>query len=272
MADELEPSVPNEVVDTPEVTSADLPESTPQYTDIEQQAIDQGWRPKEEWEGDESKWRGAKEFVERGELYGKIDHMGRELKDTKKALKMLQEHHTKVKEVEFKKAVEELKALQKRHLEEGNSDGYIDATEILTDLKAEQKAREVVREVTPNQPDPRFVQWTEANKWYTQDTEMRRYADIIGQGYAGQNPDTDPVDVLKYVTAEVKSKFKDKFTNLNRIKANSVEGASNGNSAANKSTFELSDEERKIMNTFVRTGAMTKEEYIAEVKSMRGAK
>lgn len=271
MSDELELSVP-EAVDAPEVTSANTPESTPQYTEIEQRAIEQGWRPKEEWAGEEDKWRGAKEFVERGELYGKIDHMGRDLKDTKKALRMLQEHHTKVKEVEYKKAVDELKALQKRHLEEGNSDGYIEATDILTDLKAEQKAREVVRETTPNQPDHRFVQWTESNKWYNQDAEMRRYADIIGQGYAGQNPDTDPVDVLKYVTAEVKLKFKDKFVNPNRTKASSVEGASNGSAAANKNTFELSEDERRVMNTFVRTGVMTKEEYIAEVKSMRGTK
>ena len=59
----------------------------------EEQAREQGWRPKEEFDGDESKWRPAKEFVERGELFGKIDSLGKELKDTKKALKMLQEHH-----------------------------------------------------------------------------------------------------------------------------------------------------------------------------------
>ena len=38
-----------------------------------------------------------------------------------------------------------------------------------------------------------------------------------------------------------------------------------------KELFELSDEERKVMNTFLRNGIMTKEEYIAEVKKARGA-
>ena len=71
----------------------------------EAQAREQGWRPKEEFEGDASKWRPAKEFIERGELFGKIDSMGKELKETRKALKMLQEHHSKVRETEYANAL-----------------------------------------------------------------------------------------------------------------------------------------------------------------------
>ena len=236
----------------------------------EEQAREQGWRPKEEYEGDPEKWRPAKEFVERGELFGKIDHMGKELKETRKALKMLQEHHSKVKETEYNNALRELKALQKKHLEEGNSDGYLEATELLTDLKAEQKAREVVGQNQPNQPDPRFIAWTQENKWYQTNQEMRDYADTVGMGYAQRNPGVDPEQVLQYVAKEVKARFKDSFVNPNRTKPNSVEGASAP--AANKSSFELTDEERKVMNTFIRTNVMTKEEYIAEIKKMRGIK
>jgi len=265
------------VTDAPDVDVAehvDQPEntqSTPQHTEAEEQALEQGWRPKSEWTGDPDKWRSAKEFNERGELFGKIDSMGRDLKDTKRALKMLQEHHSKVKEVEYNKAVTELKALQKRHLEEGNSDGYLEASDILSDLKAEQKAREVIRENTPQAPDPRFLQWQDSNKWYTNDAEMRRYADMIGQGYANQNPGTDPVDVLKYVTSEVKSKYKDKFTNPNRNRPNAVDGGVRGGTTTAKA-FEMSDVERQVMNTFLRQGIMEKDEYIAQLKSTRGTK
>jgi len=242
----------------------------PQVDSYEQQAREQGWRPKEEYEGDPEKWRPAKEFVERGELFGKIDHMGKELKETRKALKMLQEHHSKVKETEYNNALKELKALQKKHLEEGNSDGYLEATELLTDLKAEQKAREVVVQNQPNQPDPRFIAWTQENKWYQTNVEMREYADTVGMGYASRNPGVDPEAVLQYVAKEVKARFKDSFVNPNRSKPNSVEGASAP--AATKSSFELTDDERRVMNTFIRTGVMSKEEYIAEIKKMRGTK
>jgi len=236
----------------------------------ESQAREQGWKPKDEYEGAPDKWRPAKDFVERGELFGKIDNMGKELKETRKALKMLQEHHTKVKETEYVRAVNELKALQKRHLEEGNSDGYLETSELLTDLKAEQKAREVVSENTAAPIDPRFTAWVGANKWYEKDAEMREYADVVGNGYAQRNPGLDPEDVLVYVSKQVKKQFAEKFTNPNRNKPSAVEGASTG--AANKSSFELTEDERRVMNTFVRSGVMSKEEYISQVKQMKGVK
>ncbi len=267
MSEELQ-AVQTEVVNTTPVVQTS--EATSQVDPIEAEAREQGWKPKEEYEGDPAKWRPAKEFVERGELFGKIDHMGKELKETRKALKMLQDHHTKVRETEYNRALTELKALQKKHLEEGNSDGYLETTELLTDLKAEQKAREVVQQNVPNQPDPRFINWVSANKWYEKDAEMRKYADTLGAGYAASNPGIDPEEVLQYVTKEVRTRFSTKFVNPNREKPSTVEGASTG--AANKSSFELTDDERKVMNTFVRAGVMSKEDYIAQVKQMRGVK
>lgn len=264
MSEELQ-AVQTEIV-------ADAPVVTEVQTDpYEDQAREQGWRPKEEFEGSPEKWKPAKEFVERGELFGKIDTLGKELKETRKALKMLQEHHTKVKEVEYKRAVDELKALQKRHLEEGNSDGYLEASELLTDLKAEQKAREAVSAAQPAQTDPRFSSWIDANPWYTKDPDMREYADVVGLGYANKHPGIDPEDVLKYVSVQVKSFFKDKFKNPNRERPSAVEGNSTP-TASNKSSFELTDDERRVMNTFVRQNILTKDEYISQVKAMRGIK
>jgi hypothetical protein len=258
------------VENTPDTST--VPEtSAPAVDSYESQAREQGWKPKEEYEGDPEKWRPAKEFVERGELFGKIDTMGRELKETKKALKMLQDHHSKVRETEYQRAVDELKSLQKKHLEEGNSDGYLEATELLTDLKAEQKAREVVQQNTPNTPDPRFTAWVQKNPWYAQDQNMRDYADSIGMGYAQRNPGLDPEEVLQYVANEVRERFKSRFENQNRKKPSAVEGATN-TAPVKKDSFQLSDEERRVMHTFERTGVMSKEEYITELKKMKGVK
>ena len=250
-----------------EVTD-EVVDNSVQVDPYEQQAKEQGWKPKEEYQGDPSKWRPAKEFLDRGELFSKIDTLGRELKETKKALQMLQEHHSKVREVEYNKAVAELKNLQKKHLEEGNSDGYLETTELLTDLKAEQKAREVVKEVTPPQQDPRFISWLGENKWYQKEVEMREFADSIGMGYAQTHPNQDPEEVLQYVTVQVKKRFPDKFVNPNRNKPGAV-GTSDTN-IESRGSFQLTEDERRVMNTFVRTGIMSKEEYIAEVKKTRG--
>lgn len=249
-----------------EVAEQSTPEVVDSYT---QQAIEQGWKPKEEYQGDPDKWKPAKEFVERGELFKKIDTMGKELKETRRALQMLKEHHNKVKEVEYSKAVNELKQLQKKHLEEGNSDGYLETTELLTDLKAEQKAREVVEAVTPAQPDPRFISWVEDNKWYNNNPEMRQYADSIGMGYASTHRNVSPEDVLIYVTKEVKERFKDKFINPNRAKSTLVGSSNTSAGTSTKNDIELTDDERRVMNTFIRTGVLTKEEYLSEIKRMR---
>jgi len=103
MDQELQVTTPEvDAVTTQEQVTPEQSQQQQTFSDpYEDQAREQGWRPKEEYEGDPEKWRPAKEFVERGELFGKIDHMGKELKETRKALKMLQEHHSKVKETEY---------------------------------------------------------------------------------------------------------------------------------------------------------------------------
>lgn len=268
MSEELQ----GQQTDQQEQTTTEEPkqqEQQVQAPSYEDSAREQGWLPKEEYQGDPDKWKPAKEFVERGELFGKIDHLGRELKETKKALKMLQEHHTKVKETEYQRAVDELKALQKKHLEEGDSAGYLEASELLTDLKAEQKARQVVAETTPNTPDPRFVSWVGVNKWYQKEPDMRKFADVVGLEYAQANPSLDPEEVLDFVARKVRHTFPQKFVNPNRNKPSVVEGAGSTVPKA-KVSFELTDDERRVMNTFVRTGVMKAEDYISQVKAMRG--
>lgn len=243
--------------------------AAPVLEPYEEEARSQGWKPKDEYEGDPDKWRPAKEFYERGELFGKIDSMGRELKETRKAMKMLQEHNSQIKQAEYNNALKELKALQKKHLQDGEADEYLATSELLSDLKAEQKAREVLKEVTPAQVDPRFTSWIAANKWYETDQVMRDHADIIGQRYAAAHPDVDPEDVLKIVTQEVRKRFSDKFTNPNRTKPGAVGGSDTPNTPKSK-VFNMSDEEKKVMNTFIRTGVMTKDEYVAQLKLIRG--
>ena len=44
-----------------------------QLTAIEERASAQGWRPKDEWDGDPDEWVSAREFVRAGELFKKID-------------------------------------------------------------------------------------------------------------------------------------------------------------------------------------------------------
>ena len=99
----------------------------PQFSPVQEQALAQGWVPKEEYKGDPEKWVEAAEFLRRGELFAKIEHQNRELKDVKRALQEITKLHSQVREIEYKRALDTLKAQKKTALEEGDADAVIAA-------------------------------------------------------------------------------------------------------------------------------------------------
>lgn len=238
---------------------------------IEDKAREQGWRPKEEFDGDPSKWVSAETFVAKGELIDRIEALGKKLKDSEKTIGMLKEHHTKVKETEFKRAVDFLKSQKKAAYENGDVDKIIEIDEKIAEVRETQKAQKEQEQVN-EQPDthPDFISWVSENKWYEKNSEMRADADSLGEAFARNNPNKTPQEVLEYVTKKIKKLYSDEFQNPNRNRATGVEGGGT-RQGSSRDTFTLTAEETKVMNTFVRNEIMTKEEYIAQVKAMRGA-
>jgi hypothetical protein len=248
--------------------------NTEQTPSIEDRAREQGWRPKEEFDGDASKWVSAETFVAKGELIDRIESLGKKLKESEKTMKMLTEHHAKVKESEFKRAVDFLKAQKKTAYENGDVDKIIELDDQIAEVRETQKAQKFQEQVndTP-EIHPAYKSWVSENKWYENNKEMRADADAFGEAYARNNPDKTPEEVLEYVTKKIKRTYIDEFENPNRKKPSAVEGNGSGGRQQGSSigSMSLSEEETKVMNTFVRNGVMTKEDYLKELKAMRGA-
>lgn len=243
-----------------------------QLTDVEQRALEMGWKPKTDFNGEEDDFIDAKEFVSRKPLFDRIEHQSRELKEVRKALKALSDHHQKVKETEYKAAMESLKEEKKRALAEGDADKLIDVDDRIAEEKAKQVVAERATKEQSNQLHPEFVGWVKDNAWYATDAELRVSADQIGTAYASAHPELDPREVLQYVKQRVRKLYPEKFQNPNRERPSAVEGSSNAptRSSSKKDDIVLSDEERRVMNTFVRTGVMTAEEYKSELKRVKG--
>lgn len=245
--------------------------TTQEYT-IEDRAKEQGWRPKEEYSGDPDKWVSAETFVAKGELIERIESLGKELKNTKKAMTLLQEHHTKVKETEFAKAVDYLKSQKKAAYEAGDVDAILELDDKLAEVRETQKAQKLKQEEKQEEEvHPEFTSWVSKNKWYSSDTELRDEADALGLAYA-KRTGKQPGEVLVYVEEQIKKLHPDKFSNPNRSKPSTVEGGGSAGVVRKTTEVELSDEERQVMMTFVRSGIMTKEQYIEDLKALRGAK
>lgn len=235
-----------------------------ELTPIEQKAMEAGWVPEAEWNGEADKWRPAKEYLDRGELFKKIEDQGRTMKDMKRAIEDLKHLNAKTREVEYARALASLKSQKKTALEEGDADAVIKLDDDIDLVKAEQN-KLMYTASTQTETPQEFVDWVNKNKWYENDPGMRGYADALGRslGVKGMLPE----QVLQEVEKEVRKTFSDKFNNPNRNKPGAVEGSTKtGKSTEN---YALSDIERQVMQRFVRTGVMTEKEYITSLKNTK---
>lgn len=261
MADEnLNEDVQNEEVKQP---------AAAEPTAHEQRAIEQGWVPKEEWDGDPDDWRPAKEFLDRGELFKKIEEQKRELKHMKSAMEEFSRHHAKVRDVEYKRALAALKAEKKEALEESDHDAVVEIDERIAEIKEQQRAVPQQTQ-TESQPDPMFTRWVARNSWYEQDRLMKAAADEVAREvFEASGGAVDKAEMLAAIDKRIRKEFPHKFNNPNRDKANAVEGTSGKGRTANDKEPEMNEVERRIMKTVLASGVISKEKYLEEFKAIK---
>lgn len=245
-------------------------QTAPELSPIEQRAMEMGWRPKEEFQGEEDDFIDAKEFVRRKPLFDKIESQSKEIKNVRKAVEALKEHYSQREEAAVNAALAKLREARKEAI--ANSDGEsFDALD--TEIKrVEGQAKELkrldqakVEEVQELHPE--FVAWTNRNKWYADVSYMRKWADDYGAELHKQG--MTPPEVLRKVEEGVKREFPNKFKNPNKDLAPDVESSSRSGSKGSRETMELTEQERKVMNMLVSTQTMTKDEYLASLKATK---
>lgn len=264
MSQELE-----QKVDTPSEESKE-----PQYTEVEQRAMEMGWRPQSEFNGDEANFVDAKEFIGRKPLFDKIDSQSRQIKAVTKALEEFKNHYSKVNENAYERALSSLKNQRKQALTDGDGDKFEQIDEQIKSVETQmeevraQRERPLVQEEP--QVAPEFQNWVARNPWYNSVGYMRKFADDYGTRLATQGVARE--EVLLKVAEAVRKEFPTKFTNPNKQSAPDVESSGSGSKkpAAKSGSFELTEQERKVMNDLVRTKVLTKDEYIADLKRLKG--
>lgn len=234
----------------------------------QKEALAQGWVPKEDFDGDPEKWVEAGEFIRRGELFRKIESQSKELKDVKKALGELAKHNSKIREIEYQRALDALKAEKRIALSEGDSDRVVDLDDKIDLVKTQQRQdqQQAVQQAVPQEIHPEFRNWMGRNGWYETTPSMRGWADARGIELA--NEGRSPSEVLQTLEKEVKIRFSEKFHNPKRDKPGAVESPVRQQKAQN-ADIELSDIEKQVMNTLIRQGVMTKEKYMADLKAIK---
>ena len=239
------------------------------FTATEHEAMAQGWRPKEEFDGEPDRFIDAGEFLRRGELFSKIDHQNKELKQLRAAMEQFKQHHDRVEKSAYDRAIADLRKQRKDALAEGDVEQYEALDTKIDELKdeKEQFVRQQAQVQAVPEVNPEFSAWVSRNQWYANDPLMAGAADRFGVTLAKQG--IPPLEVLKQVEAKIKEEFPHKFSNPNRNKPSSVEGASTPRGNGNKSKFQPSEMEKRVGMNLVRSGAFAKiEDYYAELEKM----
>lgn len=211
---------PVTTTDEPLPSAADNDDTTPPERDYEAEARLQGWRPKEEFPGDQNRWVDAETFVKRADevmpllkaqnkqLHRKVSDLERDIKRFSKFAGAAEERIRAEIEAEMKKAVET-----------GDTKAFDAARKKEQDLdKSDGKTKFTVEDL-----DSAFETFRDDNPWYDRGglasgTEVDRDARIYAERQLekrlknikpGEEP---PPDEL---FAEIKAAVEEKFPALN---------------------------------------------------------
>lgn len=232
----------------------------------EQRAMDDGWVPKDQWKGDPDDWRPAKEFNDRGELFGRIKEQRKELDQLRGAVTFLTQQNKEQYLKGQRETVQQLQHARNAALHDGD---HVTAAQ-LQDKLDEQK--DVLKDATrqPVQaarqgPSDDFVSWRDRNAWYMKDEDATMYADAKGLKFRNANPGSSERQMLDFVTKEVSKHFPDLVPNRAPPSPNSSGSTtprSSRSGGSSEAEGNMTDEQRSIMKTIIKSTGMTKEEYL----------
>lgn len=257
-----------------------------ELSDVEQQAAKMGWNP--EWEGDKEGFIDAKEFIRRKPLFDRIESQKRQvdsqatqLKQVQDSLNQLAMHHRNVKEIEYQRALKDVKSQRREAMVEGDTAKALefeDKIETLTndrqeELQHQQRSQQVAAK---NEPSAAFLAWSKDNSWYLENPDLNAEADGIAAAYVRnitkQGKQIVEKEVFDFVEARIKKNNPDLFDNPNRSRPSSVgSGERSSNTSGRKGSYRPTDEERQIAKNWVKQGIFkTEDEYYKERAAMKG--
>ena len=172
----------------------------------------------------------------------------------------------------YQSAIVELRTKREEALKEGDVVQAQRLTDKIDEVKEQvQKTKQVVSQQQVNtQPTPDFVEWKGQNSWYTVDRTLTTVADGVGAAYLQDNPGCTEKQMLNAVSREIKKRFPEKFNIIKSPPSPDGEGGIKGSSrGSSASSLEqgMTEEQRSIMKTILKSTGMTKEQYFKQYNS-----
>jgi len=234
---------------------------------IEQEAFDQGWRPKEEFNGQEDHWKTAKEYVNDGKWLAKLKESNQRIDQIETQFNERLENANKLAEAKRVQDIADLKKQQhKAAFEEGDEDAYNSAQKKIDELEQDAPKHQDQPKVEKAQS---IVDWEDNNAWINDANDERSGIAIsLYDSFARNNPNGTIEQALAHVDSKIGVLYPTK--NPRREQPNTTESPKRqaGRKGRELSMKDLTSEEQSNWNSFGRD-MFTEKEYLKAVKDAR---
>lgn len=214
--------------DTGEGSEVEAGENTDNSAEIEAEARKMGWRPREEFSGDDKDFIDAPEFVRRGQEVLPIvradnRRLHREIETIKsnhqREIEELRNSVTEFQTITRTNTAESAKARRseiasqiKQAREDGDVEKELELKEEYDELGQVIKAAvdnnaEANKKPARAKPHPDFEEWKSENDWYGEDAEMTDYATVVGERLRRERPELKGRSFLDEVAKKVNKLF-----------------------------------------------------------------
>lgn len=253
------PETPEAPPETPEAEETQ-PEASQEADPQVEKASAKGWKPLEEFDGDESEWVDAGEFLRRQPLFDQIRSERRKREDLEKKLESTTKFVKGIEERVRNQTLAEIEAERRKAVEDGDVEAFEEADKKYQEAAkpTEQPAEEASDELPQEVQDfaSRNAAWFEKNAAMTED------AVAFTKFYRGKGMELDAA--LVEAEKDIKTKYPAFFTNPNRKRPQTV---SEGNREKGQKVVGYNDltAEQKTVYASIK-GHMSLDEYIKELK------
>lgn len=242
---------------------------------ITAEAMEKGWKPQEEWEGDPKDWRDARTFLDRESFFKKIKSQNREIGELRSALNELGKLQANIAKKAREDTIKELQVARREALQNDNLDEVDRLNDQIAEIKAAPAPQPVVPQPTTN---PELEDFMERNPWFNQDPDLREMAEGIALKYiTTKQQNSQPItaaDVYSHVETKMAKVIKKETPKVADpvTQTSTVVTRSPTRSTEKKTTIrDLPDWQRTIARRMVEAGAFKDvQEYVDQLVATGG--
>jgi len=193
-----------------------IPDSEVELSAIEQEAYQKGWRPQEEFIGNEDQWIDAKSYLERKKLYDKLSASHKTIKNLEKSIEFLTKSFQKQQEKSYQTDLSSLEAQRLEAVQNGDLATFQRLDHQIRQFQDNYKnERQYMPEPSENSVDPLIQKFEQDNSdWYKKDDDMTMFAQQYSNEIATKYGNTMSLPAqLESIQAAVHARFPDYFSN-----------------------------------------------------------